>query len=163
MGLTFVWAMGKNRVIGANNQLPWRLPADLAYFKRVTLGKTVLMGRKTYESIGKPLPQRRNVILTRSMDFEAHGCDVIHTLDEVSSLAAHEEVMVIGGAEIFRQLLPLADRLHVTEIGESFEGDVFFPEFSLEDWKIVERTQGIQDEKNIYPHEFIVYERLSSR
>jgi dihydrofolate reductase len=161
MGLTFVWAMGKNRVIGANNQLPWRLPADLAYFKRVTMGKTVLMGRKTYESIGRPLPQRRNVILTRSMEFEAPGCEVIHTLDEVSLLAAQEEVMVIGGAEIYKQLLPLADRLHVTEIGESFEGDAFFPVFSLEDWKVIERTPGIQDEKNIHPHEFVVYERLS--
>ncbi|MFD0619017.1 dihydrofolate reductase [Paenibacillus sp. GCM10027629] len=161
MGLSFVWAMGQNRVIGVDNKLPWRLPSDMAYFRRVTMGKTVLMGRKTYESIGKPLPNRRNVILTRSADYEAPGCEVIHSFEEVARLAENEEIMVIGGAEIYKQLLPIADRLHVTEIGASFEGDAFFPVFPMEEWKVVERTKGVVDEKSIYPHEFVVYERLS--
>lgn len=161
MGLTFVWAMSSNRVIGVNNKLPWHLPADLAFFRRNTTGKTVLMGRNTYESIGKPLPNRHNVILTRNLAYTAEGCTVIHTIDEAVRLSEKEEVMVIGGADIYKQLLPYADRLLVTEIEAIFEGDTYFPEFPLEEWNLVERIRGIQDEKNHYPHQFLVYERVT--
>lgn len=158
--ISLIWAMGENRVIGINNKMPWHLPAELAYFKRTTLGKPVIMGRKTFESIGKPLPGRENWIITRDLQYHAEGCDIFHSVQEVlQQLPKEKEAMVIGGAEIYNLFLPHADRLYMTEIHSHFEGDTYFPDFNLEDWKLVKRSVGVKDEKNPYDHEFLVYDR----
>ncbi|MEC0371487.1 dihydrofolate reductase [Paenibacillus chibensis] len=161
MSMTFIWAMGSNRVIGRDNHLPWRLPRDMAFFKEQTIGKKILMGRKTWESFGaKPLPNRVNVILTRDPDYTAQGAQIIHTIDEAIKLGKEEELMVIGGAEIYRLLLPYADCLVVTEIDQSFEGDTFFPEFPESEWKCIQEVQGIRDDKNPYDYWFRTYIRV---
>lgn len=159
--ISFVVAMDKNRVIGKNNDLPWRLPADLAYFKRVTMGNPIIMGRKTHESIGRVLPGRENIIVTRNEDYQASGCEVLHHIDDIKRLDKEneEELFVIGGAELFRELLPIADRLYVTHIHHEFEGDTFFPSVSWSEWKVISREQGVKDEKNPYDYEYVVYER----
>lgn len=161
MTISMIFAMDRNRVIGIDNKLPWRLPADMAYFRKATMGHTVLMGRKTYESIGKPLDGRRNVIVTTNRDFQAEGCLVVHSVEEAMSLADGDEneVFVIGGAEIYRLVLPFADRLHVTEIDHEFAGDAFFPEIDDRIWEPVSVEQGVTDEKNPYSYRFVVYER----
>ncbi|WP_136605920.1 dihydrofolate reductase [Paenibacillus dokdonensis] len=161
MSMTFIWAMGENRVIGRNNGLPWRLPRDMAFFKEQTMGKKVLMGRKTWESFGgKPLPGRTNIILTRDPEYTAPGAQIIHTIDEALGLGNEEELMVIGGSEIYRALLPNADCLVVTKIDEIFEGDTFFPEINESEWKCVQEVQGIRDEKNPYDYRFCTYIRV---
>ncbi|WP_438434723.1 dihydrofolate reductase [Gorillibacterium sp. sgz500922] len=157
--ITFILAMGRNREIGLSNALPWRLPADLAYFKRTTMGHPVLMGRKTFESIGKPLPGRTNIVATRDPEFRAEGAEVVRSPREAAERFRDRELFVIGGAEIFRLFYPYADRLHLTVIDESFEADTFFTEWEEADWKLASCTPGIVDEKNPYPHEFRVYER----
>jgi dihydrofolate reductase len=129
--LALIAARARNGVIGLDNRMPWHLPEDLAYFKRVTLGKPVVMGRKTFESIGRPLPGRLNIVVTRNPDWQAAGVQVAHSLDAALALAAAaapEEIMLIGGAELYRQALPQADVLYLTEIDAEFAGDAFFPE-----------------------------------
>ncbi|MDT8858663.1 dihydrofolate reductase [Alkalihalobacillus sp. MEB130] len=159
--ISFVVAMDQNRVIGKDNQLPWHLPADLAFFKKVTTGHTIVMGRKTYESIGRPLPKRRNVVLTRDEQYKAEGCDVVHTVEAVLDIAQQEdECFVIGGTEVFKLFWEHVDRLYVTYIDETFEGDTFFPEISDDEWEIVFVEKGVVDEKNRYRHEFRTYERV---
>ena len=159
MSVSLIAAMGQNRVIGTNNRLPWRLPADLQLFKRHTTGHPVLMGRKTFESIGRPLPGRLNIILTTQPDFAAAGCETSRSIEAVLQRYAHEEIFVIGGAEIYTQLLPHADKLYITQIEQKFEGDAYFPEFDLSDWKEIFREEGITDEKNPYSYYFSIYER----
>ncbi|OZB95111.1 dihydrofolate reductase [Paenibacillus sp. XY044] len=160
MTMTFIWAMGSNGVIGRDNKLPWRLPRDMAFFKEKTMGKTVLMGRKTWESFGgKPLPGRDNVVLTRDKDYEAPGAQIIHTIEEAVELGKNEEIMVIGGAEIYYKLLAVADCLIVTRIDETFEGDTYFPEVDFGDWTLQEEIKGITDEKNPYSYRFCTYTR----
>ncbi|NEU28044.1 dihydrofolate reductase [Paenibacillus ottowii] len=160
MGISMIWAMAQNGVIGRDNRLPWRLPRDMAFFKAQTMHKTVLMGRKTWESFGgKCLPNRRNVILTRDEHYQAEGAEVIHTLAEGLQLAQDEELMVIGGAEIYSLFWPHADRLIVTRIEETFEGDTTFPDLDWSGWNIVSETPGIKDDKNPYNYRFVVYER----
>jgi dihydrofolate reductase len=158
--ISLIVAMDRNRLIGRNNDLPWRLPADLAYFKRVTMGHPIIMGRKTFESIGKPLPGRENIIVTRNKNFQAEGCTVVHSMSELLErfASSSEEVFVIGGAELFKEALPVAERLYITHIEEVFEGDTWFPEIS-KDWKEVSREKGVQDEKNPYEYYFTVYEK----
>ncbi len=153
--------MDKNRVIGKDNDLPWRLPADLAYFKKVTMGHPIVMGRKTYESIGRPLPGRENIIITRNQNYSAEGCTVLHSLDDVKKVIddSTKEVFIIGGAEIFKEAFPIADKLYITHIDEAFEGDTYFPAFSDQEWKEVSREKGVKDEKNPYDYYFSVYER----
>lgn len=158
--ISFIWAMDQNRAIGRNNKLPWHLPGDLAYFKRTTMGHPVIMGRKTYESIGKPLPGRENVVLTRDLDYQAAGCAVLHSPEETVERYRDREAFVIGGAEIFRQLLPYADRLYITLIEHVFEADTFFAPVDEAEWRIVSRQPGVTNEKNPYPYEFVVYERV---
>ncbi|MFJ5623832.1 dihydrofolate reductase [Peribacillus loiseleuriae] len=162
--ISFMFAMDENRIIGKDNTLPWYLPADLQYFKKVTMGHPILMGRKTYESIGKPLPGRENIILTRNADYQQEGITVISDMKEAVAYAdaLDEEVFVIGGAEIFQQLLSDCKRLYITQIHHSFEGDTYFPELNMSKWQTVSRTTGIVDEKNRYPHEFIVLERIEN-
>jgi dihydrofolate reductase len=160
MSITLIWAMGENGVIGRDNGLPWRLPADMAFFKAQTTGKTVLMGRKTWESMNaKPLPNRVNVVLTRDKAFKAEGAEVIHSYDEAVKYSEHEELMVIGGAEIFKDFLPVAERLLVTVIEEAFEGDTFFPEFDWSLFYLTDEREGIRDDKNPYKYKFLTYER----
>jgi dihydrofolate reductase len=159
--ISFVVAMDENRAIGKDNDLPWYLPNDLKHFKKTTMGKPIVMGRKTYESIGKPLPGRENIVVTRDQSYEAEGTTIVHSVDEVLQINA-EEICVIGGSEIFKQFLPVADRLYITEIHHTFEADTYFPELNDNEWKEVSRTEGIVDEKNKYPHEFVVYEKIKS-
>lgn len=160
MSMTYILAMGKNRVIGRDNALPWRLPRDMAFFKEQTMGKKVLMGRKTWESFGaKPLPGRTNIVMTRDARYEATGAQVIHTVEEAVETSKGEEVMVIGGEEIYKLLMSYADRLLITEIDETFEGDTFFPELDENEWECIQEVQGIRDEKNPYDYRFCTYER----
>ncbi|WOZ36352.1 dihydrofolate reductase [Paenibacillus polymyxa] len=162
MSISMIWAMAQNGVIGRDNSLPWRLPRDMAFFKEQTINKTVLMGRKTWESFGgKSLPNRCNVVLTRDESYQAEGAEVIHTLEEGLQLAQQEELMVIGGAEIYSLFWPHADRLIVTRIEETFEGDTTFPDLDWSDWTIVSETPGIKDDKNLYDYRFVVYERTA--
>lgn len=158
--ISMVFAMDKNRTIGSNNQLPWRLPADLAYFKKVTMGHPVVMGRKTHESIGKPLPGRQNVILTKNREYSSEGCIIVHSVEDVLHRFQKEaEVCIIGGSEIFKLFLPTANRLHITHIDYEFDGDAFFPEIHPEEWVEVSRKQGVTDEKNPYTYFFVVYDK----
>lgn len=157
--VSIIVAMDRNRLIGAQNDLPWHLPADLAYFKRTTTGHPIIMGRKTYESIGRPLPKRRNIVVTRNREFVAEGCEVVHSLEEALNRCPDGECFVIGGAELFAKALPLADRLYITQIDEVFAGDVYFPAIDLSDWALVRSTAGQVDEQNRHPHRYEVYER----
>ncbi|MGH8462066.1 MAG: dihydrofolate reductase [Stenotrophobium sp.] len=152
-------AMDDHRLIGRDGDLPWRLPNDLRHFKALTLGKVILMGRKTWVSLGRPLPQRDNWVLTRDRGFAADGCRVFNHLDDV--LAAHRqgELMVIGGAELYRQLLPLADRLYLTRVHARLQGDTWFPEFPPDDFVEVSREDFPADEKHPYPYSFLILER----
>ncbi|MFK4302274.1 dihydrofolate reductase [Paenibacillus sp. RC254] len=160
MSISMIWAMAQNGVIGRDNSLPWRLPRDMTFFKEQTIGKTVLMGRKTWESFGgKSLPMRRNVILTRDQSYLAEGAEVIHSLEAGLQLAAQGELMIIGGAEIYSLFWTHADRLIITRIDENFEGDTTFPELDWNGWNVVSETPGVKDERNPYDYRFVVYER----
>jgi dihydrofolate reductase len=159
--ISYIVAMDKNRTIGKDNQLPWHLPADLQFFKRVTMGHPIIMGRKTYESIGKPLPGRENIVVTRNQEYKLEGCTVIHSVEALIKFAEEkkEEVFVIGGAELFKATFSNTDRLYITMIEHEFEGDTFFPEFKESDWKLVSQEKGPKDEKNPYDYSFNIYER----
>lgn len=161
--ISLIAAIGNNRAIGFKQDMPWTLPRDLAYFKKVTSGHTIVMGRKTFESIGRPLPNRKNLVLTRQKDFHfPEGVRLISSLDEVlrpDKNRPSEEIFIIGGGELYKQALPYADRLYITQINENFEGDTFFPSFSEEDWEIISKTPGIRDERNPYDYKFLIYER----
>ncbi len=153
--------MDKNRLIGKGNSLPWHLPADLKFFKQVTTGHPVVMGRKTHESIGKPLPGRENIILTRNISYDAKGCTVLNSISAIEEMGKKEkkEIFIIGGAEIYKLAFPIADRLYITTIDEEFEGDTYFPEFNESEWRLVSREKGLKDEKNPYDYYFTIYER----
>ncbi|KWW22374.1 dihydrofolate reductase [Peribacillus simplex] len=159
--ISLIVAMDQNRVIGNDNQLPWHLPADLQYFKKVTLGHPIVMGRKTFESIGRVLPGRENVIVTRNQGFKAVGCVVLHDISQIKTYADNrdDEVFVIGGAEIFKEILPFADRLYITEIHETFAGDTFFPAIEENEWEKVSSIRGTVDEKNCFAHDFIILQK----
>jgi len=160
--IAIVVAMADNRVIGRDNRLPWHLPADLRHFKQVTVGKPVLMGRKTHESIGRPLPERTNIVVTRDRSYQAPGCIVVHSIENALKAAGdREEVMVIGGTDFYRQLLPKADRLYLTRVHAEFEGDARFPELDEREWREVERTDCAPDENNNWPYSFIRLERVT--
>jgi dihydrofolate reductase len=156
MKITIVVAMAANRVIGKDNSLPWHLPADLKHFKQLTLGKPVVMGRKTYESIGRPLPERTNIVVTRDRDYAAPGCVVVHSLEGALEAAGESaEVMVIGGAGLYRQILPRTDTIHLTRVHAEFEGNTVFPELNEADWHEVSRTDCAPDEKNPWAYSFL--------
>jgi dihydrofolate reductase len=158
--ISIICALAKNYVIGYKNQLPWHLPADLKHFKELTLGKPIIMGRKTFISIGKPLPQRRNIIITRDKNLIIPGCEIVHSLKEALTLTkASEEIMIIGGANIFAQALPCANRMYLTIIQHDFVGDVYFPKWNVQEWKIIECADYTADEKNPYPYSFLTLER----
>lgn len=165
--LSLIVAMAQNRVIGINNNLPWHLSEDLKYFKRVTMGKPIIMGRKTFESIGKPLPGRTNIVVTRNQKYTADGIKVVHSLDEAIQLCENialidesEEALVIGGAELYQQALTRAERLYLTEVHAEVHGDAFFPEFDRDDWQEIGREDFQALEPNPYDYSFIVLERM---
>jgi len=158
--LSIVVAMDRNRLIGRGNTLPWRLPADLKHFKAVTMGKPIVMGRRTYESIGRPLPGRTNIVVSRDPRYAAPGCTVVPSID--AALAAADgapEIMLIGGAQLYAELLPRARRIYLTRIDAAFEGDTWFPELAPGGWREVERSDHAPDGQNPYPFSFILLER----
>ncbi|MBN8430112.1 type 3 dihydrofolate reductase [Microbulbifer salipaludis] len=160
--LAMIVAMARNRAIGRENTLPWRISGDLQFFKRTTLGKPVVMGRKTFESIGRPLPGRQNIVITRNPHWRAEGVTVVASLEsalEEAARGAVDEVMVIGGAEIYRQAMPLADRLYVTEVDAEVEGDAFFPALD-ERWREVSRDCYPASERDEYNYCLVQYDRF---
>ena len=161
MKISIIVAMDSNGVIGRENELPWHLPADLQHFKHTTMGKPILMGRKTWESIGRPLPGRTNIVITRDSDYQADGCVVVNSIDAALAAAGEQdEVMVIGGAEFYRQVLPCADTLYLTRIHADLEGDTWFPELDESEWREVERSDCEPDGKNPYRYSFIRLDRI---
>jgi dihydrofolate reductase len=158
--LAIIAALSRNRVIGKDNQLPWRLPADLKHFKAATLGKPVIMGRKTFDSIGKPLPGRANIVVTRDTQFRADGIAVAHSLDDALAQAhAAPEIMLIGGAQLYAQALPRAQRLYLTLIDADFDGDAHFPDYDPTEWRETAREDHAPDENNPYRYSFLILER----
>ena len=160
MTLSLIVAVDENNGIGKDNKLPWHLPADLKHFKALTTGHPIIMGRKTFESIGKALPNRRNIVISRQTDYFAEGISVVSSLDEAFRICqTDDESFVIGGAEIFTYALPLANILYLTVIHHEFNADTFFPEINKENWIEAENTNHEPDEKNIYAYTFIKYVR----
>ena len=161
MKISMIAAMAENRVIGIDNSLPWKLPNDMKWFRQHTLGKPIIMGRKTYESFGgRTLPDRLNIIITRDQDYQVDGAVVSHSIDEALNAAGNvDEVMIIGGASFYEQMLPRADRLYLTLVHAELEGDAWFPEFNMNDWSEVESIENPADEKNNFPHRFVILDR----
>jgi dihydrofolate reductase len=159
--LTLVAALAKNRAIGNSGAMPWHLPAELAHFKKTTMGKPILMGRRTWESIGRPLPGRQNIVLTRSAGFEAEGCDVVTSLEAALAVAGGDEVMVIGGGELYRLALPLAGKMILTLIDIEPEADTWFPQWAEDEWKEVSSEVFVADEKNPLNYEIVTLVRIS--
>ncbi|HRP62404.1 MAG TPA: dihydrofolate reductase [Phycisphaerales bacterium] len=165
MRLAIIVAMSENRVIGRGGGLPWHLPDDLRHFKRTTKGHVVVMGRRTFDSIGRmPLPGRTNIIITRDRNYEAPGAQVSHSFAEAVTLAQRcappdAEVFVLGGADIFRLALPVAHKLYLTLVHATIEGDVHFPEFDLTAWRLIDETQHAADANHAYPFSIQTYER----
>ncbi|MDX2368921.1 MAG: type 3 dihydrofolate reductase [Colwellia sp.] len=172
--LSMIVATADNNIIGKDNTMPWHLPADLAYFKKVTLGKPIIMGRKTYESIGRPLPGRRNIVISRDENYTpqgkgAEGIDVVTSVEQALALVngsdgsdAVEEIMVIGGGAIYKHSLPNADRLYVTHIKASIDGDTQFPSYDDGCWRKTASELRVSDDKNAYDLDFCVYQRITS-
>ncbi len=165
MRISLIVAMAKNRVIGNKNKMPWHLPADFTYFKKVTIGHPVIMGRKTFESIGRPLPGRRNIVISRNAAFRADGAEVVTSLAAAitacDSQYKSQEAFVIGGATLYIEALPHAERIFVTEVDASPEGDTFFPMLDTKQWREVARERREANEKNAHAMEFTVLERNS--
>lgn len=165
MILSVIVAMAHNRVIGLNNQMPWHLPADLAWFKKNTLNKPVIMGRKTFESIGRPLPNRHNIVISRqieSSDNKISNVSWVKSIDEAISLAQAQqpdEVFILGGGNIYQQVLPLIDRLYLTHIDAELQGDTYFPDYLPEQWQVIYQQDHQADEKNSYPYQFEILQR----
>lgn len=166
MKISIIAAIAENNVIGKDNALIWHLPVDMKYFKEITTGHCVITGRKNYESIPekfRPLPNRTNIIITRQKNFQATGAIVAGSIEEALEKAKQTgagEIFIIGGEEIYRQSIDLADKLYITKIYHSFMGDVYFPLIKPEEWKETERKKGVVDEKNKYEHDFIIYKKI---
>ncbi len=158
---SIIVAQSQNHAIGINNTLPWHLPADLKRFKAITMGHHMIMGRKTYESIGKPLPGRTSIVITRNKDLQYEGCVMAHSLEEAFKIAERNnetEAFVIGGADLIKQAIESCDKLYLTTIHQDFEGDTFLNELSSE-WKVIEHADHTPDEKNLYSYSFITYKK----
>ncbi len=161
--LSIIVAKAKNNIIGKNNKLLWSLPEDLKRFKKLTTGHTIIMGRKTFDSLGRVLPNRKHIVFTQNPDFkvEDENVEIVHSMLEIKQYIDDEnENFVIGGAMIYNLLLPYTKKMYVTEINQDFEGDAFFPKINLEDWKIIEKEKGIKNEKNNLEYEYVTYERI---
>ncbi|GAB4004236.1 type 3 dihydrofolate reductase [Spirosoma migulaei] len=166
MKISLISAVADNGVIGLNNDMPWHLPDDFAFFKRKTSHHPIIMGRKSLEALGKPLPNRTNIVITRNPDFTAESVTVVHTLDDAIDKArkadrATDEIFVIGGAEIYKLALPIATTLYLTEIHQTFEGDTYFPAFNKSEWQEVSRRLHPADERHAVAFDFVEYERVS--
>ena len=160
MIISIIVATDKNGVIGLDGDLPWHLSSDLKHFKEITMGKPLIMGRKTHESIGRPLPGRKNIVLTYSKEFKAEGCEVVHSLNDAFKAAGDvNEVMIMGGSGIYDQSLTRADRLYLTEVHADVKGDVYFPEFDKGEWVEREREEHFADDRNDFDYSFVVMER----
>jgi dihydrofolate reductase len=160
--LKILVAFDENRVIGKNNTLIWHLPADLKRFKTLTTGHVIIMGRKTFESIGKPLPNRTTIVISRQADLQIDGAIIAHSVEEAILKAksiTREDIFIVGGAEIYALSLALADQILVTQLHDIFEGDAYFPEILAESWEVTEKERGITDEKNAYQFSYITYSR----
>ncbi len=161
MKISIIVAAATNNVIGRDGELPWRLPEDLKRFKQLTSGKPVIMGRLTYESIGKPLPDRKNIVLSTRNGLKIDGCDVVDTPDAAIRLAGGaEEVMVIGGGAVYSQMLPIADRIYMTRINVTVDGDTFFPEIVDNEWQVVDRVDFPEDESRQFDFSFVTLDRV---
>ena len=161
--LSIIVAKAKNNIIGKNNELVRHLPEDLKHFKELTTCHTIIMGRKTYESLGKPLPNRKHIIFSQNPDFKVHeeNVQVVHSLLEIQDLIeGKEEAFVIGGAMIYNFLMPYVKKMYVTEIKQEFDGDAFFPIIDSEEWKETSRTTGIKNEENNLDYDFVTYEKI---
>jgi dihydrofolate reductase len=154
--ISIIVAYANGRVIGRQGRIPWHLPDDLQHFKRITSGHTVVMGRKTYQSIGHPLPQRRNVVLTRHHELAGVDLEVVHSKEEVLALG---NIFIIGGASLYGQFLEFTERLYITEVALDVEGDAFFPAWNSADFTLISSREGVLDKKNTIPHTFLLYER----
>jgi dihydrofolate reductase len=155
-------AFDENRVIGKNNALIWHLPADLKRFKALTTGHVIIMGRKTFESIGKPLPNRTTIVISRQTDLQIEGAIMANSVEEAilkGKSLTREDIFIVGGAEIYALSLPLADQILVTQLHDIFDGDAYFPEIPAESWEIAEKERGITDEKNTYQFSYLTYSR----
>lgn len=162
MQLSLIAAMSENRVIGIKNGLPWHLSADLKRFKKLTMGKPILMGRKTFDSIGRPLPGRTNIIVSRDKTYHPDGCVLYNSLEvALKELKCYQEVMVIGGAELYHCCFPLAKKLYLTLLHHKFDGDTFFPKIELDNWSVVEKIDFFADLKNQFNYSFLVYEKTA--
>jgi len=157
--LKMIVAMDRNRVIGKENKLPWNLPNDLSYFKKMTLHHTVVMGRKTFESLRGPLSDRKNIVLTSDTEFSYEGIEVCRNTEDILEMAKKEHVYIIGGAMVCQQFLPHAEKLYITYIDEEFEGDTYFPEINKKDWELDSEIKGKTDEQNVHLHTFQTYTR----
>lgn len=160
--LSLIVAMSDNYVIGKDNKLIWHIPEDLKRFKELTTGHTIIMGRKTFESLGKILPNRRHIVFTRDMDYtvENENVQIVHEIETLNDyLDDKEENFVIGGAIIYRQLMPKVEKMYVTKIHEKFDGDAYFPVINEDEWDIIEKQEGLKNEENPYNYEFITYVR----
>jgi dihydrofolate reductase len=159
--ISFVVAYDRRRAIGKDNRLPWRLPDDTKHVRDITIGKPLIMGRRTWESIGRPLPQRTSIVLTRDPDFRCDGCLVARTPDEALALAgAAPEVIIFGGARVFEEFLPRADRIYLTEVEAEVDGDTHFPKLDPADWREVERTRHRADERHAHAFSFVTLDRV---
>ena len=160
MTISLVVAASTNNVIGSDGGLPWHLPDDLRHFKRLTTGKPVVMGRRTFESIGRPLPDRRNIVMTRDPGYVARGCDVVSSVREALDLVSGaEEAMIIGGGQVYRDFLPHADRIYLTRVQADIEGDTYFPDIDEAGWRLVSSEPHAADEKHAYAFDVMVFER----
>ena len=158
--ISLIVAMAKNGVIGRHNRLPWRLPADLAHFKAITMGKPMVMGRKTWESLPGLLPGRRHIVVTRDVDYQAEGCTLVHSLDEAIAAAGDvPEVMIVGGGTLYKEMLPRADRLYLTQVDVEVEGDAHFPRIDWREWHELSRESHPADERNPHAYIFLALER----
>ncbi|OMH39197.1 dihydrofolate reductase [Motiliproteus sp. MSK22-1] len=169
MKLALIVAQSENRVIGRNNKLPWHLPEDLKYFKSVTMGKVIIMGRKTFESIGRPLPGRTNIVVTRNLEYSFNGVDVVHDLqaaiekaESLSIINGWNEALVIGGSQLYEQALPLTERLYLTQVHHQVDGDAYFPALNSQDWEQVGSKSFKSDDVNPYNYSFLVFNRKST-
>lgn len=161
MKVALIVAMDEQGLIGKDNDLPWKISADLQYFRRTTMGKPIIMGRNTHESIGRPLPGRQNIVISSQQNYRAEGCDVVHSIDAALALCSDvEQVMVMGGASLYQQILPLADTLYLTRVHASLDGDTWFPEWSEQDWQLISSEDHQADENNEFDYSFQLYQRI---
>lgn len=161
MNISIIAAVSRNNVIGYKNALLWHLPEDMEYFQKMTMGKPIIMGDKTFESIGKALPKRTNIVLSKDQSYKAPGCIVAHSIEEALQIASKEnkEIMIIGGESIYKQFLPLANKMYLTLIAANFKGDAYFPEYNKKEWEEIKRTNHPADKKNPHPYSFVILEK----